>query len=250
MSAEARVSGELAGPAPAALSVVIPALDEAGHLPGALSSLAGAGEEDRPDEVIVADGGSRDGTAELARSLGARVVHSPRGRGLQLARGAAAARGELLLFLHADARLAPGSIAAVRRAFRDARVIAVGLRQRIDHPARLYRCLEWAADRRVRAGWVYGDSGLCVRRSAYEGVGGFRALPVFEDLDLASRLRGRGGIRLVKSAEVTISPRRWEREGRLRRTLLNWCLTAAWAAGVDPARLARYYSPEGGRPPS
>ncbi len=228
------------------LSVVVPTLDEARHLPALFASLAEpADASERPDEILVVDGGSRDGTIELAARLGARVLRAPRGRGIQLARGAAEARGELLVFLHADGRLARGSLSAVRRAFDDPGVNAIGMCQRIDHPARLYRLLEWAADRRVRLGWIYGDSGLAVRRSAYEAVGGFRALALFEDLDLSARLRRQGGVRLVRAARITISARRWEREGRLRRTLKNWCLTAAWAAGVDPALLARYYPTEG-----
>lgn len=226
----------------AALSIVVPTWNEAAGLPALAASLAAQG---RAHEWVVSDGGSPDGTAELAERLGARVVRGPRGRGGQLARGAAAARGALLLFLHADARLAPGALAALDEAFLDPRVIATGMRQVVEHEARFYRWIERAADRRVTLGWVYGDSGLCVRRSAYERVGGFRDLAVFEDLDLSARLRRAGAIRLVRAAEVRCSPRRWEREGRLRRTVKNWGLTLLWAAGVDPGRLARYYAPDG-----
>lgn len=226
----------------ASLSVVIPTWNEAGQLPQCLASLA---RQAHAHEVIVSDGGSADGTAELAGRLGARVVAGERGRGAQLARGARIARGELLLFLHADAHLAPGALEAVARTFADPAVIAAGLRQRIVHEARFYRWIERAADARVRAGWVYGDSGLAVRRSAYEAVGGFRPLALFEDLDLSKRLRRHGRIAFVAAAELACSPRRWEREGRLRRTLKNWVLTGLWAAGVDPARLARFYPPHG-----
>jgi rSAM/selenodomain-associated transferase 2 len=228
--------------------VVVPTLDEAATLPRLVASLEEAGPGERPEELLVVDGGSRDGTPELARALGARVLSAPQGRGSQLARGAAEARGELLFFLHADACLMPAALRAVRASFDDPATIAVGLRQRIDHPGRIYRWIERAADRRVRAGWVYGDSGLCVRRSAYEAAGGFRDQPLFEDLDLTRRLRALGAVRLVPEAEIVVSARRWEREGVVRRTLKNWCLTAAWAAGVAPARLARYYPPEGSSP--
>ena len=173
------------------------------------------------------------------------MVRGARGRGGQLGLGARAARGELLLFLHADARLAPGALAALAAAFADPRVVATGMRQEIAHPARFYRWIERAANRRVSLGWVYGDSGLCVRRSAYESVGGFRELALFEDLDLCARLRRAGRVVLVRAAGIACSPRRWEREGRVRCTLRNWILTALWAAGVDPARLARFYPPGG-----
>jgi rSAM/selenodomain-associated transferase 2 len=224
------------------LSVIVPSWNEAAHLPRLAQSLVLQGYE---HEWIVTDGDSTDGSAELAERLGARVVRGARGRGAQLARGARAARGELLLFLHADARLAPGALAALIQAFADPRVIATGMRQVIEHEARFYRWVERAANRRVRFGWVYGDSGLCVRRAAYDAVGGFRDLPLFEDLDLSARLRRIGRIAYVDAAELGCSPRRWEREGRVRRTVKNWVLTALWAAGVDPARLARFYPPPG-----
>lgn len=229
-----------AGAAGAELSIVVPTWNEASNLPALAASLAAQGGA---FEWIVSDGESSDGTPELAERLGARVVRGLRGRGGQLARGAAAAHGTRLLFLHADARLAPGALAALAEVFADPRVIATGMRQVIEHEARFYRWIERAADRRVTLGWVYGDSGLCVRRSSYEQVGGFRDLPVFEDLDLSARLRRAGAIRLARAAEVRCSARRWEREGRLRRTVKNWGLTLLWAAGVDPERLARYYAP-------
>jgi len=232
---------ERSSPLPAPrFSVVVPTWNEAQNLPVLLDSLA---LQRVSHEVVVADGGSQDGGAELAEARGARVVRTSRGRGVQLACGARAARGELLVFLHADAQVAPGTLAALERAFEDPRVIATGMRQRIAHSARFYRWIERAANRRVRLGWVYGDSGLAVRRTAYEAVGGFRELVLFEDVDLASRLRRTGKIALVLEAEVTCSPRRWEREGRLRCTLRNWFLTVLWASGVDPARLARLYPP-------
>ena len=228
---------------PGSLSVIVPVLDEERWLPGLLASLAAGTRV--PDEVIVVDGGSRDATTRLAAAAGARVLAAPRGRGAQLGEGARHAAGELLLFLHADMRLAPEALAAVVDAFADEGTIAAGLKQRIDATGRLYRMIEGAANRRVRRGSVYGDSGLAVRRAIYDEVGGFRALPLFEDLDLTRRLRRRGRIAFVDGARFTLSARRWEREGPVRRTVKNWALTLAWRAGVDPARLARYYLPDG-----
>ena len=225
------------------LAVVVPTLDEIDRLPALLDDLLAREEADRPDEVLVVDGGSRDGTAQAARAHGVRVLEVGRGRGRQLAAGARATEADLLLFLHADAGLSAGALASVRRAFGAADLVAAGLHQRIDHGRRVYRWIEWCADRKARAGWVYGDSGLAVRRSVYQEVGGFRDLPVFEDLDLSRRLRRRGRVDLVEGARITVSPRRWEADGPVRRTLKNWCLTAAFAAGVDPRRLARYYPP-------
>ncbi len=225
------------------LSVVIPTWNEAEHLPELLASLRS--DPDAPEEIVVVDGGSSDSTREIAARSGARVLESLRGRGSQLARGAEAALGELLFFLHADARISPRALGALRASFRDPRLLAAGLHQRIDKAGLAYRVIERAADQRVRCGWVYGDSGLAVRRSAYEEVGGFRSLPLFEDLDLSRRLRRKGAVRIVPGAWLTISARRWEREGVLARTMKNWALTLAWLAGVDPVHLARYYPTQG-----
>lgn len=229
----------------ATLSVVVPTLDEAPSLPALLTSLRGEGA---PEEVLVVDGGSADGTRALAREHGARVLRTERGRGAQLARGAAASVGELLLFLHADTRLAPDTLPALRRAFEDPGRIATGMQQSVEHPARFYRIVEAAADARVRRGWVYGDSGLCVRRAAYDAVGGFRDVELFEDLDLSRRLRRRGRVELAAGARLIVSARRWESEGRLRRTFVNWALTAAFLAGVPARRLVRYYPPRAAAP--
>ena len=112
---------------------------------------------------------------------------------------------------------------------------------RIDARGAVYRAIERAANLRTSLGRVYGDSGLCVRRSAYEAAGGFAALPLFEDLDLARRLRRLGRVGLVEGAELEVSARRWREEGVGRRTVKNWLLTAGFWLGVDPARLVRHY---------
>ena len=181
------------------------------------------------------------------RRAGAALWARPR---LQLAAGARLASAELLLFLHADTWVAPGSLERVRQAFGRPELVASGMRQRIDDRARIYRWIEGAANRRVGLGWVYGDSGLAVRRSVYEEVGGFAEQPLFEDLDLSRRLRRRGSIALVEGTELVVSARRWQEEGAVRRSVRNWLLTAAWALGVAPAQLERFYRPRGARGPA
>ena len=239
------------------LGVVIPTLNEEGVLAQLLQRL-GPGDrkgaepferEDRADRVVVADGGSRDGTHALAREHGAELVMAPAGRGQQMAAGARELDSDVLVFLHADCIPSAGALRDVRLAFEDEGLHACALRQRVDSERAFYRLIEACADRRVRwFGMVYGDSGLCVRRSAYESVGGFRALPVFEDVDLSRRLRALGRPELLSSSLI-VSARRWQREGALRTTLRNWMLVCAYKAGMSPQRLARFYRPHS-RPPA
>ncbi len=181
------------GVADASLCIVIPTLDEERALPDLLARLSDASLDaaDRADRVVVADGGSRDRTLELARAAGACVVEAERGRGAQLHAGAqACSDAELLLFLHADTIPGPGALAHVRRAFADGSLEVTAMRQRISARGRIYRAIESAADARARRfGLVWGDSGLGIRRATYERIGGFAPLPLFEDVELSLRLR-------------------------------------------------------------
>jgi rSAM/selenodomain-associated transferase 2 len=227
----------------ARLSVVIPTLDEQDAIEPLLRRLLPCdGDGDRPDELLVCDGGSRDGTALLAARCGARVLAAPRGRGSQLKCGADALQGDVLLFLHADCCPVPGSLRALRAALEDPSCLWGGLEQEIDASGPFYRLVARAARwRALLLGLVYGDSGLFVRRELYQRVGGFAELPLFEDLDLSLRLRRRARPRVVRSARLRVSARRWRSEGILRATLRNWIIQLAFVAGVGPQRLARFY---------
>jgi glycosyltransferase involved in cell wall biosynthesis len=227
------------------LAVVIPTLNEEANLGALLDRLLGEGA----DLVVVADGGSRDATQRIAAEAGALLVKCPRGRGPQLARGAEVALAEgaqLLWFLHADNLPSKGCISALRAAASAASQgkagpQAWGCRQRVDAAGRFYRMVGRKADQRVTRGLVYGDSGLFVTAPAYRQAGGYRPIPVFEDLDLSRRLAGLGPIELVADVEIVVHTRRWKREGALRTTVRNWMLTRAWQWGVAPEHLARFY---------
>ena len=216
---------------------VIPALNAARSLGRTLAALDGAA-------VLVVDGGSRDSTAAVARTGGARVISAPRGRGSQLAAGVAAAVGatgaEWLLLLHADTVLAPGWAEAVRAHMASGVDRAAYFRFALDSPdpraRRLERRVAWRC--RILA-LPYGDQGLLISRALLDAVGGIRPLPLMEDVDLARRI---GRARLVAlPVEAVTSAERWEREGWRRRSLRNLSCLTLWFAGVPPRLIARLY---------
>jgi rSAM/selenodomain-associated transferase 2 len=222
-----------------ALSIIIPTLNEArsiGETLDAVLEVAGGAE------VIVVDGGSRDGTVEAVRARGVKLLTSERGRGLQMHTGACAARGEMLWFLHADTLPSPGCAARMAEALADPRVVAGNFHVHFDGGARAAHFLTWLYPRLRRLGLCYGDSGIFVRREAYERLGGFRAFPIFEDLDLVRRLRKAGRMAPL-SAAVTTSSRRFEGR-RFALTFARWSfLQALYWLGVHPRALGRMYAP-------
>lgn len=216
------------------LSVVIPVLNEARALPTLLAELRG-----QVAEVIVVDGGSRDGTPELAVAGGAKLLSSPRGRGTQLNAGAAAATGELLWFLHADAGVPshlPARIAAAADHFRWG-CCAVGF----GDPDPRLRVTAAAMNRRARrSGNCTGDMGIWSHRHFFKDLGGFASLTALEDLDFSFRARLRAPWMLVEGP-LHSSSRRWRREGINRTILKMWSIRAAFYLGMDPAKLAAWY---------
>ena len=217
------------------LSVVIPALNAAHSLGACLDGLAGA------DEIVVADGGSTDGTSEVARERAALVVEAEKGRGPQLIAGAAKATGDWLLFLHADTILSAEWPESVREhcsaAPHKAAILSFGL----NADAWQARLIERGVALRTRLGLPYGDQGLLVSRALYEELGGYRPLPLFEDVDLIRRI-GRRRLRLLKAQALT-SAERWQRDGWFRRSARNLLLLGLHGMGVRPDRLARLYNP-------
>ncbi|MBI5137815.1 MAG: TIGR04283 family arsenosugar biosynthesis glycosyltransferase [Nitrospirae bacterium] len=220
------------------VSLVMPVLNEARGIGATLAALP-AGLH----EVIVADGGSADGGALLALAAGARVVTCAPGRGVQLNAGAALAGGDVLLFLHADTRLPAGALAAIQAALADPAVVGGGFALGIDSADPFLRLVARAATWRSRhLGMFYGDQALFVRRAVFERVGGFRPIPIMEDVALVRSLRRVGRLTLI-AAPVRTSARRWERENPLFATLRNVALVTLFTLGVPPAILARWYRP-------
>ena len=215
-------------------SVVIPTLNEASTIEEALRRV----QRLAPDELIVADGGSSDGTPDLARP-GATVVSTRHGRGSQMNAGAAQATGDVLVFLHADVRLPSNALAAIESALRDPAVaggyfrVRFGLEPHETFVAALCHVLR-------RAGIVFGDAVIVVRREAFMRVGGFRDYPIMEDVNLVSRLRRVG--RMVELPEsVVASTRRWQ-HGRRWHSYASWlAVLSLYGLRVSPQFLGRLY---------
>jgi rSAM/selenodomain-associated transferase 2 len=219
------------------ISIVIPVLDDADGLAALLAVL---GRAPLVWEVIVVDGGSSDGSTAVAAAAGARVITAPRGRGSQLAAGAAAARGDWLLFVHADCRPLPGWEGAVPGFIGGAGEVAGYFTLALDHAAPAARRLERLVAWRCRAlALPYGDQGLLISRRLYDAVGGYRAMPLMEDVDLVRRL-GRARLRPL-GATILTSARRYRRDGYWRRPLRNLCCLALYFARVPPRMIARLY---------
>lgn len=218
------------------ISIVIPVLNEARCIAQTLAALRRLG----PCEIIIVDGGSTDGTPNLAQDADI-VLASPPGRAVQMNAGARHASGTRLLFLHADCTLDDGALAAVERTLHNPDVIAGCFTMRVAAAGALYRCIDAAATMRVRLGGiVYGDQGLFLRRSDFERLGGFPPVRFMEDVLLSRRLRREGKV-AVAPQRIHVAPRRWQKTGIVRQTLRNWTLTALAAGGVHPDRLARFY---------
>lgn len=216
------------------LSVVIPALDACRSLPSCLAALEGA------DEILLVDGGSSDATPLTAATMGARVIEAPRGRGAQMHLGAIEARGDWLLFLHADTQLAKGWRRAVAEHVAHCPDKAGFFALRLDDKAWQARLIERGVALRSR--WLalpYGDQGLLISRELYGALGGFRAMPLMEDVDLVRRL-GRERLRRLDGSALT-SVERWRRDGWLRRSGRNLTCLALYHLGVAPARIALLY---------
>jgi rSAM/selenodomain-associated transferase 2 len=228
------------------LSIVIPTLNAADTLGATLAALddGGASKPSMPErEIIVVDGGSTDGSPALAEKLGARVVAGPRGRGRQLATGAEAAKGDWLLFLHADTRLEPGwaDVAAAFMADPANAERAGYFRFALDDPAaaarRVERLVAW---RCRRLGLPYGDQGLLIARSFYAALGGYRPLAMMEDVALVRRI---GRRRLVAlDATALTSARRYVRDGYIARPARNLLCLALYFLGLPPRLIARFYA--------
>lgn len=223
------------------LAVVVPALNEAARLPALLDDLTAL---PGPPAIVVADGGSTDGTAAVAARYGAAVVTGAAGRAAQMNAGARGLTTEWLCFLHADVRLPPPARAELLAMLAAPSADAAVWRFAVDAGGWWFRAIELGARLRDRLGGLpYGDQGLLIRRAQFEALGGYADLPLMEDVDLIRRVRRQGRLHRFSSAVVT-SARRYRHDGPVRGWLRNAALITLYLAGVPPRRLARWYRAE------
>lgn len=222
------------------ISIIIPALDEAGTIQATLERLQIYRQ--RGHEVLLVDGGSRDETVALANPLVDRLVHSRAGRATQMNRGAREARGDLLWFLHADTLVGTEMDNLFLSALDNSRQSWGRFDVRLSGGSPLLRLIGEAMNLRSRlSGIATGDQGIFVRRDTFERAGGFAPIPLMEDVELSRRLKHTVGRPLCLRQKLVTSSRRWESRGILRTILLMWRLRLAFFFGADPARLARHY---------
>ena len=220
------------------VSIIIPALNEEESIPFLLENLA---SQEGNFEIIVADGGSADNTLTICKSYpDIKIISSEKGRALQMNKGAEIARGNTLLFLHADTLLPRKGIKTIENVMNDDKISAGSFFARFDHEDGMLSFL--ARFTRINNRYLtWGDHGIFIRRSIFNEIGGYKNIPLMEDLEIQKRVRRRG--KFIKlPLPVTTSSRRFIQNGVLRQKLLNIALIMAFEIGVSPARIKKFYS--------
>lgn len=218
------------------VSIVVPVLNEETALPALLDMLQALDAH----EILLVDGGSSDETVALAGQRGICVLESAPGRGTQMNVGAAAASGDVLLFLHADAQLQPGALGALRQGLEDSKRVGGVFDVRFLGGDWVAACFDWVYHWRRYLGIFYGDAGIFVRREIFCELGGFCSYPIMEDYEFGRRLFRRGALAFLQEP-IVLSDRRWRKDGLLR-TLWIWVLLqTAFSLGFPAERLGRFY---------
>jgi len=227
------------------ISIIIPTLNEAAHLPAVVNAIK---SQNVDAEVIVVDGGSRDGTRDIANEAQFIVVTSPKGRGQQLSAGAGLASGDILLFLHADTLLGPGALKAMIRQAAPKNVSGGNFRVEFDGGSDFAHWLNGFYARLRRNGFYYGDSAIFVKRDIYEAIGGIRAMALMEDYDFVRRLEKTGATICIDTPAVLTSARRFG--GRRKwRIIWQWInLHILYYIGASHTFMAKVYRSEAHSP--
>lgn len=219
------------------ISVIIPTLNEEGYIEKTIRSA----RKGNDIEIIVADSGSTDRTVEIAENLADKVVLAPQGRGAQMNAGVVEAKGDILLFLHADTILPDGWDGLVCEALKNGDIAGGAFRFDTSKKSPVLRFISMMVNLRSRfMSLPYGDQGIFLRRDIFEKIGGFRKMPIMEDVEMVRSIKKLGRLQILK-APVTTSSRRWEKEGWILTTARNLMLLFLYLLGVPAKRLGRLY---------
>lgn len=222
-------------------SIIVPVLNEGDRINLLIEQLRGRGF--RPSyEIVVVDGDPQGGTIGGIRDRDVRAILSGTGRGRQMNAGAVAAQGEVLIFLHADTMLPQGALEKISRVLENRDYVGGAFDLKIDSDRLFLRYISVRASLRSRYNRIpYGDQAIFLRKEYFDRIGGFKDIPLMEDVELMRRIKRDGRKIYILPDKVTTSARRWQRDGALYTTLRNQVLVALFHLGVSPSRLARYY---------
>jgi rSAM/selenodomain-associated transferase 2 len=219
------------------ISVIVPVFNEEKNIAVTLEEL----QRLKPDEMILVDGGSSDATREICQRFGVELYLSRPGRAAQMNFGAQRARGDVLLFLHADTWLPLSAFDEIRTALRDRKVLGGRFDLQLNNPRPLLKLIGFMISLRSRLSKVgTGDQAIFVRREIFQELGGYPDIPLMEDVAFSRALKRRGSVACLRSRVVS-SARRWEVDGIWRTVLKMWTLKALYLLGISPVRLKRYY---------
>lgn len=220
------------------ISIIIPTLNEADNIQSTINST----KSSKNIEIIVVDGGSKDETLLIAKSLGAKIIVSPPGRANQMNMGAMVASGEILLFLHGDTRLPTNFEQMIRKTLAKPGIVAGAFALQINSPHWGLRFVEFGVKWRCNLLQMpYGDQAIFMTKDVFEKVGNFPEIPIMEDFEMIRKLKHLGKIYLLSTPVIT-SPRRWLKKGILQTTLLNQIIIIAYLLGISPHQIRNWYS--------
>jgi rSAM/selenodomain-associated transferase 2 len=226
-------------------SIIIPVLNEAPIINSIIDHLHSL-EGDEIKEIIIVDGNPEGLTLKAISHDNVRQLKTSRGRWIQMNEGAKNAKGNMLLFLHADTELPLDAMRLIATAMKDKRYVAGAFDLGIKSERFVFRAIESAASVRSRVTRIpFGDQAIFVRKNYFDEIGGYKDMPIMEDVEIMERIRKRGDKIFIIPQKVHTSSRRWEQEGILRCTLRNWFLQILYLLHISPRRFSKFYRHNG-----